>query len=125
VAVQQKPDYDQRLLGVGDEALWIWCRQREHQVEVWHGQQLGVALGEPFLGGGALALGAVPIAPPPAWWFHNADMTPLALLENALRAALFDRKQMAECGTPEALRRPLERRPALSRSGRKDFGQRR
>jgi len=24
VAAQQKPDYDQRLLEVGDEALWIW-----------------------------------------------------------------------------------------------------
>jgi hypothetical protein len=24
VAAQHKPDYDQRLLEVGDEALWIW-----------------------------------------------------------------------------------------------------
>src|SRR5258708_27382460 len=36
-------------------------RQREHEVKVADGQQLGLALGEPLLGGGALTLGAMPI----------------------------------------------------------------
>ena len=36
--------------------------QREHDVEVRHRQQLGLALGEPLLGGGALALRAMPVA---------------------------------------------------------------
>jgi hypothetical protein len=30
-------------------------------VEVRHGQQLGLAFGEPLLGGGALTLGAMPV----------------------------------------------------------------
>jgi len=37
-------------------------RQREHQVIVRHRQQVGLAVGEPLLGGGALALRAVPVA---------------------------------------------------------------
>ena len=37
-------------------------RQREDKVEVADGQQFGLALGEPFLGGGALTLGAMPVA---------------------------------------------------------------
>ena len=36
--------------------------QSEHEVEVADGQQFGLALGEPLLGGGCLTLGAVPIA---------------------------------------------------------------
>jgi hypothetical protein len=37
-------------------------RQREHEVEIADGQQFGLALGEPFLGGGGLTLGAMPVA---------------------------------------------------------------
>jgi hypothetical protein len=37
-------------------------RQREHHVIVRHRQQVGLAVGEPVLGGGALALRAVPVA---------------------------------------------------------------
>ncbi len=37
-------------------------RQGEDEVEVADGQQFGLALGEPFLGGGALTLGAMPVA---------------------------------------------------------------
>src|SRR3984893_17981501 len=37
-------------------------RQREHEVEKADGQQFGLALGEPFLGGGGLTLGAMPVA---------------------------------------------------------------
>ena len=37
-------------------------RQREHEVEIADGQQFGLAFGEPFLGGGALTLGAMPVA---------------------------------------------------------------
>jgi hypothetical protein len=43
------------------DMTFIWSRltwQREHEVEVADGQQFGLALGEPFLGGGALTLGA-------------------------------------------------------------------
>ena len=40
----------------------IGRRQREDDVEVADGQQLGLALGEPLLGGGALALWAMPVA---------------------------------------------------------------
>ena len=38
---------DHRLVLVGD--VGDGCRQREHHVEVGHRQQLGLALGEPFL----------------------------------------------------------------------------
>ena len=37
-------------------------RQREHQVEIRHRQQFGLALGKPLLGGGGLTLRAMPIA---------------------------------------------------------------
>ena len=49
-------------------------RQREHDMEVGHRQQLGLALGEPVPGRRALALRAVPVAagngrrPLPALW---------------------------------------------------------
>jgi hypothetical protein len=36
-------------------------RQREHHMEIWHRQQIGLARGEPFPGSGALALGAMPV----------------------------------------------------------------
>jgi len=36
--------------------------EREHHVIVRHRQQVSLAVGEPFLRGGALALGAVPVA---------------------------------------------------------------
>lgn len=51
---------DHRLVLVGD--IGDGSRQREHQVEVGHRQQLGRALGEPPLGGCALAFWAVPVA---------------------------------------------------------------
>jgi hypothetical protein len=37
------------------------CRQSEHDVIIWHGQQLRLPLGQPFLGGDGLALRAVAI----------------------------------------------------------------
>src|SRR3984893_13857182 len=37
-------------------------RQREHHMEVRHRQQIGLARREPFGGGGALALGTMPVA---------------------------------------------------------------
>ena len=40
----------------------IGRRQREHHVEVRHRQQLGLALGQPFLRRRALALRAMPVA---------------------------------------------------------------
>jgi hypothetical protein len=36
-------------------------RQREHHVEIWHRQQLRLALGQPFLSGGGLTFGTVPV----------------------------------------------------------------
>ena len=55
---QEIVDHGLVLVGdVGDRR-----RQREHHVIVRHRQQLGLALGEPFLRGGALALRAVPVA---------------------------------------------------------------
>jgi hypothetical protein len=51
---------DHGLILVGDVGDWAW--QREHHVEVWHGQQLGLALGEPLICGGTLTLRAMPIA---------------------------------------------------------------
>ena len=63
---------DHGLVGVGE--IGEGGRQREHHVEVGHGQQLGFALCEPVPGRRALALGAMPIAagngrrPLPALW---------------------------------------------------------
>ena len=55
---QQVVDHGLVLVGdIGDRR-----RQREHDVEVADRQQLGLALGEPLLGGGALTLGAMPVA---------------------------------------------------------------
>ena len=55
---QQVVDHGLVLIGdVGDLG-----RQREHHMEVRHGQQLGLALGEPLPCGRALALWAVPVA---------------------------------------------------------------
>ena len=51
---------DRGLVLVGD--IGDRPRQRKHQVEVWHGQQFGLALGEPLLGGGALTFGAMSVA---------------------------------------------------------------
>ena len=44
---------DDGLVLVGDGA--DLDRQREHHMVVRHGQQLGLAIGQPFLGRGALA----------------------------------------------------------------------
>ena len=55
---QEIVDHGLVLVGdVGDRT-----GQREDEVEVADGQQFSLALGEPFLGGGGLALRAVPIA---------------------------------------------------------------
>ncbi|MGY4339956.1 hypothetical protein ACVWW3_004862 [Bradyrhizobium sp. LM2.9] len=51
---------DDGLVLVGD--VGDARRQREHDMEVQHGQQIGLALGEPLLRRGALALRAMPIA---------------------------------------------------------------
>jgi len=51
---------DHRLVLVGDIGDGRW--QREDHVIVRHRQQLGLAVGEPLLGRGALALRAVPVA---------------------------------------------------------------
>ena len=54
---QQIIDHGLVLVGdVGDR-----CWQREHDVEVGHRQQLGLAFGEPLFCGGALTLGTMPI----------------------------------------------------------------
>src|SRR6267154_2604235 len=63
---------DRGFVVVGD--IGDRTRQREHEVEVADGQQFGLALGEPFLGGSGLTLGAMPVAagnghrPLPALW---------------------------------------------------------
>jgi hypothetical protein len=51
---------DDGLILIGDVA--DRRRQREDHVIVWHGQQLGFAVGEPLLRGRALALRTMPIA---------------------------------------------------------------
>ncbi len=51
---------DRGLVLIGD--VGDGRRQREHHMEVRHRQQIGLARGEPFLGGGALALRAMPVA---------------------------------------------------------------
>ena len=51
---------DHPLVLVGDVA--DWRRQREDDVEIGHGQQLGLPLLHPRARGGALALGAMPVA---------------------------------------------------------------
>ena len=51
---------DHGLVLVGD--VGDLRRQREHDVEIADREQLGLALGEPILGGGALTLRAMPVA---------------------------------------------------------------
>ena len=51
---------DDGLVLIGDAG--DRCRQREHHMEIGHRQQLGFAFGEPLFGGGALTLGAMPVA---------------------------------------------------------------
>ena len=51
---------DDRLVLIGD--LGDRSRQGEDDMEIGHGQQFGLAVGQPFLGSGGLALGAVPVA---------------------------------------------------------------
>ena len=51
---------DHGLVLIGD--VGDGRRQREHHMEIPNRQQVGFALGEPLLGGGALALWAMPIA---------------------------------------------------------------
>jgi hypothetical protein len=51
---------DDRLVLVGD--VGDRCRQREHNMEVGHRKELGLALGKPSARRCALALRAVPVA---------------------------------------------------------------
>ena len=72
-------------------------RQREDDVEVSDRQQVGLALGQPGARGGALALGAVPVAaavvgdPPVAAVLAGLDMT-----AEGRRAAMLDRRHDLE-----------------------------
>ena len=89
-------------------------RQREHDVEVRHRQQLGLALGEPFLGRRPLALRAVPVAA--AVVGDDGVRTLLAACDMAAercRAAVLDRTHdlhLVEADVPgvgSAPRRPM------------------
>ena len=51
---------DDRLVLVGD--VGDRPRQGEDDMEIRHGQEFGLAIGQPFLGSGSLALGTVPVA---------------------------------------------------------------
>ena len=51
---------DHRLVLIGDRR--DLGRHREHDVEIGHRQQIGLAGGEPLFARGALALGAMPVA---------------------------------------------------------------
>jgi hypothetical protein len=57
---REQQTVDRCFVVVGD--IGDRTRQGEDEVEVADGQQFGLALGEPFLGGGGLALGAMPVA---------------------------------------------------------------
>src|SRR4029077_9122684 len=69
-------------------------RQCEHDVKVADGQQLRLTLGEPCLGGSALALGAVPVAAAIVDDDHVGALVVLAARHMAAehrRAAVLDR----------------------------------
>jgi hypothetical protein len=51
---------DDSLVLIGDVGDRSW--QREDDVEMGHGQELGLAVGQPFFASGGLALWAMPIA---------------------------------------------------------------
>jgi hypothetical protein len=51
---------DDRLVVIGD--VGDRARQGENDMEIGHGQQFGLAVGQPLLGRGGLALRAVPVA---------------------------------------------------------------
>jgi len=72
-----EPDAGAEMLGVsrdGDQGVGggfeqqvvddrlVRSRQGEDDMEIGHGQQFGLAVGQPFLGRGGLALRAMPIA---------------------------------------------------------------
>ena len=57
---REQQTVDRRLVLVGD--IGDQTRQCKDEVEVTDGEQFGLALGEPFLGGGGLTLGAMPVA---------------------------------------------------------------
>ncbi len=57
---REQQTVDRGFVVVGD--IGDRTRQREHEVEIADGQQFGLALGEPFLGGGSLTLRAMPVA---------------------------------------------------------------
>src|SRR5215472_19353429 len=57
---REQQTVDRGFVVVGD--IGDWTGQREHEMEIADGQQLGLALGEPFLGGGGLTLRAMPVA---------------------------------------------------------------
>ena len=83
---------DDRLVLVGD--IGDRSRQCEHDVKVADGQQLRLTLGEPCLGGSALALGAVPVAAAIVDDDHVGALVVLAARHMAAehrRAAVLDR----------------------------------
>ena len=51
---------DDGLVLIGD--VGDWCRQTEDDVEIRHRQEFGLAVGQPLLGRGGLALRAMPVA---------------------------------------------------------------
>src|SRR5215471_10257350 len=55
----QQQVIDDRLILIGD--VGDWSRQGEHDMEIGHRQEFGLAVGQPLLGSGGLALGAVPV----------------------------------------------------------------
>ena len=56
----QQQVIDDRLVLIGD--VGDRPRQGEDDMELGHGQQFGLAVGQPLLGSGGLALRAVPVA---------------------------------------------------------------
>ena len=89
---EQQGGRDDRLVLVGD--IGDRTRQCEHDVKVADGQQLRLTLGEPFLGGSALALGAVPVAAAIVDDDHVGALVVLAARHMAAerrRAAVLDR----------------------------------
>ena len=90
---------DHRLVLIGDVA--DGRRQREHDVEVGHRQELGLTVSKPLLGGGALALRTVPVAT--AVVRNSREGTVLAACDMAAegcRAAALDRRHHLQL--PEA-----------------------
>ena len=131
---------DRGLILIGDVS--DLRRQREHNVEVWDRQQLGLTRSEPFPRGGSLAFGAVPVTAGVVGDLGMAALVVLAARDvpaERCRAAVLNRRhhlELAEAdmaGVGLAPRRSmaaedirnlqpwtLQQRPALG--GRLDLG---